>query len=170
MHTSTSPICQFLWNVCIPQIVRAWWFLGECQGGGAFQESSFAYVERDDVLKERRGISQIWEDFRDLRCKVKEEWDSSVPVSVRLCMSVPFHLSACLPVIYVFAPLCAGMLRQGCYVQHVRTSYCSLPAARHLFSGHMNHQTFRHRLLKHRCTLRADAGLSVSLLSQALFL
>lgn len=41
--------------------------------GGAFQESSFAYVERDDVLKERRGISQIWEDFRDLRCKVKEE-------------------------------------------------------------------------------------------------
>lgn len=48
-------------------------FGGMSRGGGAFQESSFAYVERDDVLKERRGISQIWEDFRDLRCKVKEE-------------------------------------------------------------------------------------------------
>lgn len=28
-------------------------------GGGAFQERSFAYVERDDVLKERRGISVL---------------------------------------------------------------------------------------------------------------
>lgn len=38
-------------------------FGGMSRGGGAFQESSFAYVERDDVLKERTGISQFWEDF-----------------------------------------------------------------------------------------------------------
>lgn len=38
-------------------------FWGHVKGGGGFQESSFAYVERDDVLKERTGISQFWEDF-----------------------------------------------------------------------------------------------------------
>lgn len=50
-HTSTPPICLFLWNVCIPQLIRAWCFLGRCHGGGkACQESCFAYVEWTEIV------------------------------------------------------------------------------------------------------------------------
>lgn len=50
-HTSTPPICLFLWNVCIPQLLGALWFFsggGRHRLGNPRQESCCAYVERKE--------------------------------------------------------------------------------------------------------------------------
>lgn len=112
-HISTRLICLFLWNVCIPQLFVALCF-GGCYGGGRARNTAYVeWIEKATICSRRhcRGFGAF--------CG-QEAPDVCEYVCVRSSS--------------VYVVFCAGMLKQGWYVQHVKTGCCYLPAASQLLS------------------------------------